>query len=315
MHPRSIRSARSAITSLGCSVDLGIVRLPNAGEMRGRGFWMKRDLDVDDVERLLPRAAAENAAGAAIYMRVRLDAEGGHPAIVLVDDLDAAAVARLVADGLEPLLVVETSPRNHQAWVRLADAPITPALAHRAARYLAETYGGDLRAVASTQPGRLPGFTNRKEVYRSPQGLFPFVKIAQARDRHLATQGSALLAHLGSGADPAQGARGARAEKPEPAIRRATPAISFDRDLQELHAAASRRITDEVAAGRRPAVRGTLSEIDYALALSALRRGVDPDRIASWIARHRPEKHEGYSGRTVEAARTFIATTAIRPKS
>ncbi len=100
--------------------------------------------------------------------------------LLFVDDLAAAAVARLRAEGLAPAVVVESSPGNFQAWVRVSITPIAPALASAAARELAVRYGGDPQSAAWRHYGRLAGFTNRKPSRRQPTGLPPYALLRHA---------------------------------------------------------------------------------------------------------------------------------------
>ena len=68
----------------------------------------------------------ENAKGADIYIR---PAGEQNPGLILVDDLNQAQLERMKAKGVEPAAVVETSPMNCQAWVRLTDHPLSPEVA------------------------------------------------------------------------------------------------------------------------------------------------------------------------------------------
>jgi hypothetical protein len=88
--------------------------------------------------------------------------------------------------------VVETSLGNYQAWLK--HPRVLPQETSTAvARALADTFGGDKGAADWRHFGRLAGFTNRKLKYQSPEGLFPFVRLAasggstyQSADRFLA---------------------------------------------------------------------------------------------------------------------------------
>ena len=121
----------------------------------------------------------ENAAGADVFVR-----PAGSVGLVLVDDLDAAALARMASDGLTPAVVVQTSPtpRGHQAWVRLSAEPIAPPFASSAARVLAARYGGDPNSAAWRHYGRLVGFTNRKPKHRRSDGTYPVVALLATAD-------------------------------------------------------------------------------------------------------------------------------------
>ena len=129
-----------------------------------------------------------NAQGADVYVR-----PAGSVGLVLVDDLTRDALRQMGADGAAPAVIVETSPCNYQAWVRVADAPTLPALATAVGRLLAERYGGDLNSSDWRHYGRLAGVTNRKERHRRADGLFPYVLLHAAVGR-LAPAAAALLA-------------------------------------------------------------------------------------------------------------------------
>src|ERR1017187_6647348 len=54
-----------------------------------------------------------NPTGRNIYIRPR-----GEHNLSLIDDLTAASIERMKAEGFHPALVVETSPGNFQAWLK-----------------------------------------------------------------------------------------------------------------------------------------------------------------------------------------------------
>ena len=60
----------------------------------------------------------------------------------LVDDLKAAAIAEMKAQGFEPALVVETSPGNFQAWLKHGQV-LDEATSTWVAKELALRFGGD----------------------------------------------------------------------------------------------------------------------------------------------------------------------------
>ncbi len=304
VHPATIRTAMTAIAALEVPVDIGFVFPPKEGEERGYGQWTNRDLSSLDVAAMLPRAAAANARGGNIYIRLGPSVREAHPGIVMLDDLLPEAVDRLANDGLEPCLVVETSHGSMQAWIRLAASCTVPyQIVGGAVRHLAEAYGGDRRAVSPRQPGRLPGFTNRKPKHQQSNGQFPFVCLVVVEPGRVARTGSKLLYQL-SAMDTAGAAAGASPETPRFA---AAPLTNCDARvwarLSDLYAEESSRIAGEVASGHRPANAGSASEIDFALAVAALRDGIAEEPISAWLAVQRPDKHSGYAERTVEVAR------------
>jgi hypothetical protein len=149
------------------------------GIKRADGQLVPLVLALDAVLRRVAWLERENAAGADVFVRPE-----GSVGLVLVDDLDAAGLARMASDGLAPAVVVQTSPtpRGHQAWVRLSDVPIARPLASAAARELAARYGGDPNSAAWRHYGRLAGFTNRKPKHRRADGGYPMVALLATTD-------------------------------------------------------------------------------------------------------------------------------------
>lgn len=130
----------------------------------------------------------ENLRGGHIFIRPE-----GLTGLILIDDLGAEAVAQLRADGLAPAVVVETSPANHQVWVRLAPEGIEPGLATAAARLLAKRYHGDPNSATWRHYGRLAGFENRKPAHRRADGSYPLVRVL-ATGEGVAPAGGRILA-------------------------------------------------------------------------------------------------------------------------
>ena len=104
---------------------------------------------------------------------------GAH-GLSLVDDLKADAIARMKAEGFEPAVVIETSPGNLQAWLKHG-VTLDEAASTRAAKLLAERYGGDLGSADWRHFGRLAGFTNPKPNRRLESGLQPFARLLEAK--------------------------------------------------------------------------------------------------------------------------------------
>jgi hypothetical protein len=153
------------------------------------GRMLLRTWEVAQVETALPWLKAQNRGGSHIYVR-----PAGSVGLVLVDDLPAAMVHQLRRDGLAPAVVTETSPGNHQAWVRLSEQPLEPALATAAARELAERYGGDPNSADWRHFGRLAGFTNQKPAHTRADGRQPYVRLHDAGGIR-ATEAERLLEH------------------------------------------------------------------------------------------------------------------------
>jgi hypothetical protein len=116
----------------------------------------------------------ENLNRGHIYVR-----PAGAHGLSLVDDLKADALVRMKADGFAPAAVVETSPGNFQAWLKHGEV-LDEAASTRAAKLLAERYGGDPGSADWRHFGRLAGFTNPKPSRRLASGLQPFARLLEA---------------------------------------------------------------------------------------------------------------------------------------
>jgi len=129
--------------------DIGVKRID--GTMILREGW-----GAKQVLKSLLWLRRENLNRGHIYVR-----PAGAHGLSLVDDLKADALARMKAEGFEPAAAVETSPGNFQAWLKHGEV-FDEAVSTRAAKLLAERYGGDLGSADWRHFGRLAGFTNPK---------------------------------------------------------------------------------------------------------------------------------------------------------
>ena len=133
-----------------------------------------RAWDKDTVLKSVPWLRYENLKGRNIYIR-----PAGEHNLSLVDDLEALAIQRMKTEGFTPALVVETSPKNFQAWLR-HDRTLDKSLSTAVAKALAKEFQGDQGSADWRHFGRLAGFTNRKEKYRQADGHFPYVRLIEA---------------------------------------------------------------------------------------------------------------------------------------
>ena len=147
--------------------DIGVKRVD--GTMVLREGW-----GAKQVLKSLLWLRRENLNRGHIYVRPA----GAHE-LSLVDDLKAAAIVRMKAEGFAPAAVVETSPGNFQAWLKHGEV-LGEAASTRAARLLAERYGGDPGSADWRHFGRLAGFTNPKPSRRLASGLQPFARLLEA---------------------------------------------------------------------------------------------------------------------------------------
>ncbi|HEY2860891.1 MAG TPA: DNA-primase RepB domain-containing protein [Terracidiphilus sp.] len=172
--------------------DLYLVRLIHHQTRRafpGERLWTAAQLCHLATIRFL---RVRNREGCDVYIHPY--AEDRNPGYILVDldHGDAAVVETMRAAGHEPCVVLQTSPRNFQAWVQVSATPIQAALASQIGKQLARLYGGDLASTDWRHLGRLAGFTNQKPQRRDRRGYPPWVKVLHAR-ANLASQGATLL--------------------------------------------------------------------------------------------------------------------------
>jgi RepB DNA-primase N-terminal domain/RepB DNA-primase C-terminal helical domain len=139
------------------------------------GTMLSRTWTVPEIDNAMPWLKWQNVCHRDIYIR-----PAGSVGLILLDDLNSDALARMKHDGFPPAVIVETSPDNFQAWVRVSTEPLPTDLATSAARILAEVYGGDMNSADWRHFGRLAGFVNPKPKHRYLGGLSPYVRIRSA---------------------------------------------------------------------------------------------------------------------------------------
>jgi hypothetical protein len=165
------RLVRVQLRAMGCQrFDIGIRR--DAGEM-----ILREGQGAPEIEATIKWLRHENAKGAHIYVR-----PAGIHGLSLIDDLSAEAIERMKAEGFEPAVIVETSPNNFQAWLNHGQVLEVP-ISTRAAKELAERFGGDPSSADWRHFGRLAGFTNPKRERQLPSGLRPFARLRSATGR------------------------------------------------------------------------------------------------------------------------------------
>ena len=101
---------------------------------------------------------------------------GGGRVDFLLDDVKKQDIDKLIADGLKPLYILETSPENWQAILRF-DVNIQDKDEYlEINRYFVKKYNADAGSIGTEHFFRLAGYTNRKEKY-CRNGQYPFVKL------------------------------------------------------------------------------------------------------------------------------------------
>ena len=179
MKNRTLLAVEQQIAAMGCEVyEIGLYKPHTPGSGSREPEMLPRTWDRATLIKSVPWLRYQNSQGRNIYIRPK-----GEHHLSMVDDLTAEAIKRMKAEGYMPALVVETSPGNFQAWLNHGQV-LPQRLSTLAARALAEKFGGDKGAADWRHFGRLAGFTNRKNRYRTPNGGFPFVRVHEGDPRH-----------------------------------------------------------------------------------------------------------------------------------
>ena len=178
---RTYLAVRRQLKALGAKIyDIGI--------KTAKGM-LNREWSMEQVLKHIPWLKGENAKGADIYVRPAGEKNQG---ILLVDDVNLARIEHLKKSGFEPAAVVETSPANYQAWIRLTSNEIEPVLATGISKALATQAQGDPNSADWKHFGRLAGFTNQKPEHRTARGQNPWVLCHESSGRQ-ASRGEEMI--------------------------------------------------------------------------------------------------------------------------
>jgi hypothetical protein len=281
---RARAALRAQLAAMGCALfDLGV--------LRSGGVMLLRDaLSAERIAAQFAWLRCENARGAHIFIR-----PCGLSNLTLIDDLDAGTLAAMTRSGFAPALVVETSPKNFQAWLKHLRTLPDRETATMAARMLARRFGGDLSSADWRHFGHLAGFTNPKPNRRLPGGRAPLVYLRACAGGVFARQDRfrAELAGL------AAAARRVRQQRQAPRVAAARGRLAT---VAEFH-----------RAGR---YGGDLHRADMAWALYAAARGLSGDEIAGAIRAARDLSKKGalrrqsaYAERTASKALAQVVGT------
>ena len=180
----SLEALERQVAALGVErFEVGL-REAKTGQMMNRA-WSRADL-VQSAAWL----KRMNAQGHDVYIR-----PAGEHGLVLVDDLKPQALERMKAAGFAPAATLETSPGHYQAWVKLAEQPLSDEVRRMVAQGLAEQYGGNPNSADPHRYGRLAGFTNQKPPHTRDDGRQPYV-LAHDCPGQVATAAPAYLERI-----------------------------------------------------------------------------------------------------------------------
>ncbi len=295
---RSLEAVRRQIAALGEGSFVVGVRDAKSGLM------MLRDWSAAEVEGSLAWLKRMNARGNDIYIR-----PAGDHGFVLVDDLSSEALARMQQEGYAPAAVIETSPGNYQAWLRLSPQPLPADLRTHAARGMAKRYGADMNSADARHFGRLAGFTNQKPQH-TRAGRQPYV-LARACPGTVALAASAYLGKVMQSLE--QDAAELELRKRLDAIESIRPVSAAD-PVQEYRRQAKRLLAQYGA-------EADLSRVDWMIAIGMAKSGrfAMPDiqraiEEGSPNVDSRKSGHvEDYAKRTAERAWAEAGNAPARP--
>jgi len=177
---RIVKNQLSALDADGYRIT--VVKDGNGWNFGKQNKALNKDiLSSDEVLKNIPKLQELNQSGANIYI-TPIDNIHEH---VLVDDLNSVTVTQLAEQGYNPSIVMETSPNNYQAVLKIPKA-ISGFADRDTVREATNMFfkdinraRGDEKIVGLVHPIRLAGFTNRKPKYER-NGHYPFVKLLKA---------------------------------------------------------------------------------------------------------------------------------------
>jgi hypothetical protein len=220
-----------------------------------------RNWERATVLKSVPWLRYANLNGYNIFIRI-----AGEHDLSLLDDLKPHAIEQMKEKGFSPALLIETSPRNFQAWLR-HDRVLNKGLSTFVAKALAQEFHADQGSADWRHFGRLAGFTNRKELHREANGRFPYVRLIEA---------SGMVYERASEFIPAMAKEHAR-QAEEGKIHRL-----FFQAVRSLRPHGQLKSIDNFR--NDPRYGGAQSRSDMAYAIYALDHGIDASTVQNAIA-------------------------------
>lgn len=214
-------------------------------------------------------------------------------AYTLIDDVLPFRLGWAEDEGLQPSVVIETSPDNFQFWLYHGEI-LSETVSTQAAKLLSEWFDGDPSSADFRHFGRFPGFTNPKPKYLI-NGVKPFSKLSTASHRIY---------------DKAQLVRDTAIKRHQDIVaQRDEQRVRFsDRDREVLIS----KSWDDFY--QNPKYSGDHNRVDLAYSIYALSNGLSLEDVMTTL-RQRNLSHKGsasrqheYVERTIKKANTIIAS-------
>ena len=283
---RTAGAVKHQIAAMGAEVfEVGLFK-PRVDPNSREPEMLPRTWNIRNLLNSLSWLQFQNLSGRNIYIRPK-----GEHNLSLIDDLTGGAISEMKISGFQPAVVTETSPGNFQAWVKHAET-LPKDLGTAAARALAEKFQGDRGAADWRHFGRLAGFTNRKDKHRQTNGLYPFVRLAEATGE-VYGEARQFIEKVKTELEKERATRARRVYSPK-----------------RFNGASLKSIE---SFGSSPVYGGDWTRIDLAYAIYALSQGVPESQVEAVIG-SRDLSHKGdekrqaqYVERTLRKAGALIA--------
>jgi uncharacterized protein YeeX (DUF496 family) len=274
----TLNNAQSQLAAMG----EGLFDLVEIKGLDGERKVRQRKITIEKLPNLISYLKHQNAEGENIYIRRSNKTADDQPIEhdnITIDDIDEENLKGLQEE-FPPALVIETSPKNYQAVVRLESSK--PYGVRKAiARALAERYQADNASADGQHLIRLAGFTNRKLKHKRLDGYYPYVKLIKTAS-HGKTIGKKLTETLMEWAETFM------------------PAA-----INRLLAMSPLKRGDRI-------IRLTQSEQDFGKACEMIRRGETDEQIEKYLIENSADlskRHKNvsdYLKRTIQNARISV---------
>ena len=300
-HPATSSNAAAQIAQIKAfgKIQLQLsIMLPAKAD--GSRPMIKRDFDASNWDKFKGFATAQNAQGGDIYIAPHPN--NAEHSFILLDDLTIDSVNQMKLDGLEPAILVESSPQNFQACIKLSDKPLTKEQRLEASRLLTKKYEADGAAVGSVRIGRLAGFTNRKAKHKNSQGLQPYCQLKENRQEP-ATNGHLIVQQANELI--AKGTASVERKKRFSAIETARDYVGYGANSVQFFQTEAKKIFN------RYKDETDLSKLDSMVCKTMVQHHFSDEQIAHALREASPDlatRHsvEDYIARTVSYARNYI---------
>lgn len=268
MADKTTQAVIKQVKAMGATkYDVGI-RSAETGKMMNE-CWTK-----EEVIKAVPKLKALNTGGNDVYIRPHDDS-----VFVLLDDIDEEAVKRLESDGLRPAILVQTSPGNRQAWLKMSDSPLDRETRKAVARYLADAYSADPASADGHHYGRLAGFTNRKPKHIDENGRYPWVLLERSNGL-VATNGYSVLETVAK-----------YAQRPFEVIEREGLTIAIEKagampvNNDQLFA---KWYADIIEIAKEEELKIDYNKLDWKVSFMAIKKGYSKEVITGALIMHSP---------------------------